>query len=225
MASLKNPTTATDALAMSEAAVDEFTNELTMDGELPRLGPAPMLPTVGAPVQESPAPPVVSPVLSGAPAPMMPSLPTTSTGMPSPTLPSLEKQSLVDLAAVVAAEESDKVIERVHPMAHLMPEKMKPTEASLRAAEQRAAKKKKARKIKIIVTVAVLAVIAIVGPPLGRWLVDAINEAGSTESDDPAPAVESDDPTGDPGATPGAGLDAIDDLERLVSGSTAPDSP
>jgi hypothetical protein len=211
---------------MSEAAVDESTNELILDGELPRLGATPMLPDAPAitPATDAPELSLVSPVLTGEPAPMIPTLPT-STGMPAPSLPSLEKQSLVDLAAVVAAEETDKVVERRHPMAHLMPEKMKPTEASLRAAEQRAAKKKKAKKIKIAVTVAVLAVVAIVGPPLGRWLVDAINEAGSTESDDPAPAVESNDPAGDPAATPQAGLDAIGDLEQLVGGTTVPTNP
>jgi hypothetical protein len=203
---------------MSEAAVDE--SPMLLDGDLPRLGAAPVLPQAPSPVPTPPTPADAPTGLSPAPAGPAVNLP----GLPAPTLPTPEKQSLVDLAATVGAEEADKVVDRGHPMAHLMPEKMKPSEASLRAAEQRAAKKKKARRIKIGATVLFLAVAAVVGPPLGRWLIDAINEAGSTKTDEPA--VESDQPAvEDPAATPQAGLDAIDDLEQLVGGSTAPAAP
>jgi hypothetical protein len=69
-------------------------------------------------------------------------------------------------------------------MAHLMPEKSKPTEASLRAAQLRAEKKAKARRTKIIVGIVMLAIAAVVGPPAFRWLADAVNEAGSTKTDE-----------------------------------------
>jgi len=67
-----------------------------------------------------------------------------------------------------------------HPMAHLMPTKSIPNEASLRAAEARATRKAKSRKIKIGLIAGMLVFSAVVGPPLGKWLVDAINEAGDT---------------------------------------------
>lgn len=71
-------------------------------------------------------------------------------------------------------------------MAHLMPQRIKPTEASLRAAAQRAARKKKAKRIKIGVLAGFLAIAAIAGPPLGGWLMNAINESGSTKTEQPA---------------------------------------
>ena len=73
-----------------------------------------------------------------------------------------------------------------HPMAHLMPAKSKPTLASIAAAEQRAIKKAKAKKIKIGVFVGALAVSAVAGPPLVSWFGNALNEAGdtSTETDE-----------------------------------------
>ena len=203
---------------MTDSAVDEA--PMSLDGELPRLGATPVLPQVPSPV---PPPPIATDASAGL-SPPTAGPAVNLPGLPAPTLPTPEKQSLVDLAASVGAEETDKVVDRGHPMAHLMPEKIKPSEASLRAAELRAAKKKKARKINIVATVVLLAVAAVVGPPLGRWLVDAINEAGSTKTDEPA--VEPDQPAvEDPAATPQAGLDAIEDLEQLVGGSTAPAAP
>ncbi len=72
-------------------------------------------------------------------------------------------------------------------MAHLMPSKQMPTEASRHAAEQRAIRKAKSKKIKIGVIAGVLVVSAVVGPPLGKWLVDAVNEVGNTSTvDEPA---------------------------------------
>jgi hypothetical protein len=69
--------------------------------------------------------------------------------------------------------------EPVHPMAHLMPTKQSgPSEASRRAAEQRAISKAKAKKVKIGVISGILVVTAVVGPPLSRWVVDAVNDAG-----------------------------------------------
>jgi hypothetical protein len=73
-----------------------------------------------------------------------------------------------------------------HPMAHLMPQKSKPTQASIRAAEQRAIKKAKAKKIKVGVAAGALVVAAVAGPPLWSWLTNAINEAGGITTDEPA---------------------------------------
>ena len=107
---------------------------------------------------------------------------------------------------------------------NLMPEKIKPTEASLRAAEARAAKKKKAKKIKIIVSICAVVVTAVVGPPLAKWTINAVNEAGSTKKDEPteqpAPAVGA-----DPQATPAAGQDAIDAAIAVTSATTVPAAP
>lgn len=72
-----------------------------------------------------------------------------------------------------------------HPMAHLMPEKVVPSESSIRAAETRAARKAKAKRTKMIVAGCMLVFTAVVGPPFWKWLTNALNEAGSTK-----PAVE-----------------------------------
>ena len=69
-----------------------------------------------------------------------------------------------------------------HPMAHLMPSKSKPTQASIQAAEQRAIKKAKAKKIKIGVFIGALAVSALAGPPLYSWFSNALAEAGDTST-------------------------------------------
>ncbi len=197
--------------------MNETTNGLLLDGDAPRLGTsaAPMLPNVApatfSNVDSGPTLPVVSQVLTDGSAPTLPTL-------PAPTLPS-PVPSIAEAATTVALEEAGKVEERRHPMAHLMPEKIKPTEASLRAAEARAAKKKKAKKIKIIVSICVVVVTAVVGPPLVKWTVNAVNEAGSTKKDEP---TEQPAPAGDPQATPAAGQQAIDDAKALTSATTLP---
>lgn len=217
-----------DAVTVSDTVVNETTHGLLPDGDAPRLGgaSAPMLPNVPHPsvfadAGSVPALPVVSPVLTDGESPTMP---TTAPTLPTPTLPSPAAHSIAEAAYAVALEEADKVEERRHPMAHLMPEKIKPSEASLRAAEARAAKKKKARRIKIVVAVCVVAVTAVVGPPLAKWTINAVNQAGSVSKDEPAeqPVTGIDD---DPQATPSAGLQAIVDAEQLVSGTTTPDAP
>jgi hypothetical protein len=71
-------------------------------------------------------------------------------------------------------------------MAHLMPTKAMPNEASRHAAEIRAAQKAKSKKVKIGVIAGILVFTGVVGPPLGKWLVDAINEAGDTTVEQPA---------------------------------------
>jgi hypothetical protein len=74
-----------------------------------------------------------------------------------------------------------------HPMAHMMPSKSKPSAAAARAAEIRAARKAKTRKIQIGVAIGALVVAALAGPPLVSWLTNAINEAGGIENEEPAP--------------------------------------
>lgn len=183
---------------------------LLLDDDAPRLSSAPLhapTPTAGAPAPATPpgeapsAPslPVVSPVLASAEATMQPESPATPApappveAPPTPTLPDVAPV-LASAATTMHADSSDgdqdedaKVDadgEPVHPMAHLMPAKSRPSEAQRRAAEQRAVKKAKARKIKIGVAAGFLVVSAVVGPPLFSWLTDAINEAGGIENDE-----------------------------------------
>jgi hypothetical protein len=170
---------------------------------------APAIPTTGPTTGRTLRPPAPSPMLNApgsAPvlcAPELPSLPTVPTTMhqpvPTPVAPApivsataadLPTLPAVSAAAHRAAADTDETAEPMpatttgeHPMAHLMPEKSAPSEASRRAAEARAAKKAKARKIKIGVALGTIAVSAIVGPPLGKWFVSAINEAGSTSTE------------------------------------------
>jgi hypothetical protein len=210
----------TDAVCVSDTVVNETTNPL-LDGEAPRLGTGsvPMLPNVPPPasvfsnVDSGPTLPLVSQVLTDGSAPTLPTLPVSAPTPPAPTT-----ESAADMASG----------EPRHPMAHLVPEKMKPSEASLRAAEARNVKKKKAKKVKIVVGVCALAVTVVVGPPLANWTIDAINEAGSTQEDEPAeaPAEQPAADTGsDPQSTPSVGVQAIDDAEQLTSASTPPLAP
>jgi hypothetical protein len=210
----------TDAVSVSDTVVNETTNSLLLDGEAPRLSTSspPVLPSVPTAsvfsnVDSGPTLPVVSQVLTDGSAPTLPTLPVSAPTPPAPTT-----ESTADMASG----------EPRHPMAHLMPEKMKPSEASLRAAEARNVKKKKAKKVKIIVGICALAVTVVVGPPLAKWTIDAVNEAGSTQEDEPAeaPAEQPAADTGsDPQPTPSAGVQAIDDAEQLTSASTPPLAP
>jgi hypothetical protein len=215
----------TDAVSVSDTVANETTDALLLDGEAPRLGTssAPMLPNVSpasafGTVDSGPTLPVVSQVLTDGSAPTLPTLPVSA---PIPPVPATS-----DTPADSAGSDPR------HPMAHLMPEKMKPSEASLRAAEARAVKKKKAKKVKIIVGACVLAVTAVVGPPLAKWTIDAINEAGKLQEDEPAevpaepPAEQPAADTGsDSQATPSAGVQAIDDAEQLAGATTTPVAP
>jgi hypothetical protein len=197
--------------------VNETTNAFLLDGDAPRLGTssAPMLPNVPpassfSNVDSGPTLPIVSQVLTDGSAPALPTLPVAP---PTPPMPATAE--LPDEAAST---------EPRHPMAHLMPEKSKPSEASLRAAEARAAKKKKAKKTKIIVSVCALVVTVLVGPPLVKWTINAVNEAGSVKKDEPtAPAEQPAADTGsDPKATPAAGQQAIENSKALTSATTTP---
>jgi hypothetical protein len=211
----------TDAVSVSETVVNETTNASPVAGEGPRLGTnsGPMLPdvppaTAFSNVDSGPTLPVVSQVLTDGSGPTLPTLPVATPTAPVPPTPTQ-----------ISSDPR-------HPMAHLMPEK-KPSEASLRAAEARAAKNKKARKVKIVVTVVLLAVTVFVGPPLARWTIDAINQAGKVQEDEPATTTPAEPPasqpaadTGsDPQATPSAGLQAIDNAQQLAATSTPPPAP
>ncbi len=132
--------------------------------------------------------PNTAPALPGSnnhatPPPLAPALPSVA-----PTLPSAAVQ-LTPPPLTPGSPESAETSEPVHPMAHLMPTNQSgPNEASRRAAEKRAIQKAKAKKTKIGVIGGLVVVSALAGPPLARWVIDAINEAGNTTTvvDEPA---------------------------------------
>jgi hypothetical protein len=211
----KKAATATDAPTMSDTVVEgDASNQFLLDGDPPRLGESqPVLPNLppAAPfsdVDGGATMPVVSAVLTDGAAPALPTLPAPAVETSQP-------------AAAPAPGEPR------HPMAHLMPEKLQPSEASIRAAEMRAAKKAKARKVKIGVAIVAVVFAAVVGPPVARWTIDAINEAGSTKPDEPEPSVTPAadteiEPTTETEsrATPQAGLSAIEDAKQLTGDTT-----
>lgn len=161
---------------------------------------SPVLSDPSAPMQTSaglstPAPP--APTASVAPpAPVAPAGPVAPAAdlmpsIPAPTLPTLPSAAPTAPAAVADAEETASAAAPVqadgeHPMAHLMGGKSAPSEASRRAAEIRAAKKAKAKKIKTFVAIGAVVVTAAVGPPLWSWFTNALNEAGDTSTEEPA---------------------------------------
>jgi len=156
-----------------------------LDGEAPRLATGPLL----APAPAGPVAPMADPsgtLAIGGDAPALPLVsPVLTTDTPAaPTLPSAESlPTAFDTTTDGATSEpSTSDAEPTHAMAHLMPKKSMPTEASRRAAEIRAAQKAKGKKIKIGIIAGMLVFTAAVGPPLGKWLVNAINEAGNTSS-------------------------------------------
>lgn len=171
-AAFKNRAAGTDARTMRDTVVTEPLpnvpdTALLLDGEAPRLAAAPTM----APPPVNP-PPVPDPAALELPAgaPVLP--------LSSPVL--APNGSHVPPPDVDDASDDGDATEPRHPMAHLMPEKSRPSEASLRAAEARAAKKAKARKIKIGLAAGFLVVAALVGPPLAKWLTHAVNTAGGT---------------------------------------------
>ncbi len=175
-------------------------------GDAPRLGSSPIsapsllstappiLPTAAAPTVEPTLPPSL-PAANSAPAtqtvhhdaPAEQRYADAAMQFDVATLPSLPQAG----PAVSVFEASDQLTDTApgetaatgeHPMAHLMPARSKPTEASIKAAELRAAKKSKAKKVKILVAIGALVVTALVGPPAVSWLTGAINEAGDTDT-------------------------------------------
>jgi hypothetical protein len=164
-----------------------------------------MLPTSATPTVEPTLPPSL-PVANSSPAPQLDDPHTPAPGHLA-TIPAEQREPTaaiqVDAAAlptlpqvgpaVSVFETADEITDAApggetaatgeHPMAHLMPARSKPTEASIKAAELRAAKKSKAKKVKILVAIGALVVTALVGPPAVSWLTGAINEAGDTSTD------------------------------------------
>lgn len=173
----------TDAPTMRDSTTNENpVDAFLIDGDMPRLA-APVLPQPAPAAAGSPL--LVTPDALLAPPPPG-SAPLLIADSPSLPMPTLGAPVLSGAGSTVdpSADGADGTAEPRHPMAHLMPEKSKPTESSIRAAQLRAAKKAKARRTKIIVGVILLAITAVVGPPAFRWLADAVNEAGSTKTDE-----------------------------------------
>jgi hypothetical protein len=170
------PRVSTDSTPMS------VTSTTIADGDLPRLGSStPTLPS---------APVATAPVVPDGPTPIAHALADVDPA----SLPSLPTAPAVAPAAVATDDDSGvgdrdpdaASDEPIHPMAHLMPQKSVPSEASRKAAEARAAKKAKAKKVKLAVAAGFLVVAAVVGPPLFEWFNNALNEAGNTSTEEPA---------------------------------------
>jgi hypothetical protein len=185
---------------------------LFLDGDAPRLGSTPLAaPTpmggAGTPVVDdtpaAPTLPVVSPVLSDPAAPMQsgdvfadmsaPAIPAADApAIPAPELPTLPAAAPAVPASATpqlddtAGKSTADVGDAEHPMAHLMGGPTQVSQASQRAAELRAAKKAKAKKLKIGFAIGAVVVTAAVGPPLWSWFTDALNEAGNTSTEAPA---------------------------------------
>lgn len=182
------PAPAAPPAAPDTAPTDGF----FLDGDAPRLGaaspltpPAPLgdgeLGTAAPTTQpSSPEPARFANQLADIDPADLPSLPSTA---PVPADDTETTGS--DDDETTASDEGDAEATDVpeHPMAHLMPPKSKPSEASLKAAQIRAEKKAKAKKVKIGVALGALIVSVLVGPPLFSWLSNAINEAGGTTSE------------------------------------------
>jgi hypothetical protein len=162
---------------MSDTATNGSLDSFLLDGDAPRLGAA-------TPMQPSPS--VLDFELLAA-EPSVGAAPPGSGSMllppridAEPVLLALDVPSLP--SSVPKAPDAQSGVEDGaeprHPMANLMPEHGQKSDSQVWAAQVRAAKKAKARKIKILAAIVFLAVAALIGPPLGKWLVDAINESG-----------------------------------------------
>lgn len=150
-----------------------------LDGAMPRLATGPT-PGVAPDKRQRSTPISAAPVANSMPNPSLPSLPTLPVVSPVLDSPAALAHGSVPTAAPTSDEAAAVSAPARHPMAHLMPEKMAPSEASKRAAEARAAQKKKAKRTKMIVIGCMLVFTAVVGPPLWKWLTNALNEAGKT---------------------------------------------
>ena len=152
-------------------------SHLLLDGDIPRLASAPTM----TPPQSD----LMSPSQPLLPTPHRPDArPTPAPAVTLPTLPTFTATHPHTVTDTDSATATESEAEPQHPMAHLMPKKSLPSEASRRAAEVRAVRKAKAKKIKISVAAGLLVVTVLVGPPLARWFAGAINEAGSTTTVD-----------------------------------------
>lgn len=175
-----NETATQPNLPTPEPAAPAAPDGFFLDGDVPRLGSAPLIAPAPLGTDEvsggtavTTAAPEPEPLRFAEQAPLLDEtdIPTLPTAAPEATPIIIEDES---------DDETDADPDE-HPMAHLMPSKSKPTEASMRAAELRAEKKAKAKKIKIGMAIGALVVSALAGPPLFSWLSNAVNEVGVTE--------------------------------------------
>jgi hypothetical protein len=218
---------------MSDTATNGSLDSFLLDGDAPRLGAA-------TPMQ--PGPSILDyELLAAEPvaaAPVAGSMLLPPRLDAEPVLLALDGPSLPTAAAKAPAPfvDGDQAEEPRHPMAHLMPEQGPKSDSQVWAAQVRAAKKAKARKMKAIAAVVFIAIAAIVGPPLGKWLVNAINESGKTGESPattvPAAAVPAAATTAPAVPTtaapagllglPGQATDAVGQVNGDLTGATAP---
>lgn len=217
---------------MSDTATNGSLDSFLLDGDAPRLG-------ASMPMQPGPSildyellaaePVVAAPVAGSMLLPPRLDAEPVLLALDGPSLPTAAAKSPVPFADGEQAEEPR------HPMAHLMPEHGPKSESQVWAAQLRAAKKAKARKVKAIAALVFVVVAAIVGPPLGKWLVDAINESGKTgeapaavpADTDPvavttAPAVPTTAAPAGLLGLPGQATDAVGQVNGDVTGATPP---
>jgi hypothetical protein len=196
---LKIPDGRVDTGVMSDTVLSSDSGSvLPPDGDAPRLGEPTLAPAaevapvadhaeVPQPVLAEAAPvlPAAAPTLPAAPPPPVaeaPVLPVVSPVLTSDEVPTLPSPS--PAAVPTEPEDTPETDESGHPMAHLMPGRSRANEASIRAAEIRAAQKAKSKKIKTGIAVGSLVFAAVVGPPAFKWTANAINEAGNTSTED-----------------------------------------
>jgi hypothetical protein len=133
----------------------------------------PLLPTL----------PAANPPATSAPQTASPALPTASSVFTDHPIPSTPATAADEAAPPAPATEDADGSE--HPMADLMATTAAAREASKRAAEARAEITAKTRRTKIIIVSVALAIGVVVGPFVGMWVIDAVNDAGSTSTDEP----------------------------------------
>ena len=155
------------------------------DVEMPRLAQT----SVATPHRRDVEPPVITPPLSGTDLPTLPpSAPQESPAASVPTSTAQTDASTADTgdtSPTAPTEPEGDVEGQQHPMAHLMMTKAPATEASKRAAAIRAQQKAKARKVKIGIVIGFLIVAVTVGPLVGKWVIDGVNDVGNTSTDEP----------------------------------------
>jgi hypothetical protein len=103
------------------------------------------------------------------PAPVLPSTPTADVAVATPmSLPPLRPNPAANAAYGTMPTK---------------PHAGEPSPAALRAAEQRRRVKKRRRIRRIVMLVVAIALAALAGPPLARWIADELDTAGSTTTE------------------------------------------
>ena len=117
------------------------------------------------------------------------SLPLLPTLPPEPVLPTPQALDVNEfLATAIIAPPPPRPNPAADASYGVIPRKPRagdPSPATLRAAEQRRQAKKRRRIKRIAMLVIAIAVCALAGPPVGRWIADGLDKAGSTETDPP----------------------------------------